>query len=158
MDVRTRNHVTLPGPDDGPVVMLSHGFGCDQNMWRLVAPALAGAFRSSSSTTSAPALRPVGLERAALRAAAGYADDVARDLQELDLRDVVFVGHSVSAMIGVLAATGDPDRSPGWCWSRPSPRYIDDAATGAASGAPTSTSCWSRWTATTSAGRRRWRR
>ena len=57
----------------------------------------------------------------------GYADDVVEIGRELGLKDAVFVGHSVSAMIGVLASL----KAPGpvrhaWCWSGPSPRYIDD--------------------------------
>jgi sigma-B regulation protein RsbQ len=45
IDIRSRHNVTVTGPPDAPVVVLSHGFGCDQNMWRLVAPALAERFR-----------------------------------------------------------------------------------------------------------------
>ena len=45
MDVRSRNNVVVTGKQDGPVVMLAHGFGCDQNLWRLVVPGLAADFR-----------------------------------------------------------------------------------------------------------------
>ncbi|WP_245171205.1 alpha/beta fold hydrolase [Streptomyces decoyicus] len=147
------------GPADGPVVMLSHGFGCDQNMWRLVAPVLAEHFRvvlfdhvgSGRSDLSAwREERYSSLE--------GYADDVREICRELDLREVVFVGHSVSAMIGVLAANREPTSSPGWCCSPPPPATSTTTPTGAASAVRTSRSCWSRWTATISAGRRRWRR
>ncbi|MGW6486752.1 alpha/beta fold hydrolase [Streptomyces sp. NPDC055056] len=41
MDIRRRNNVTVTGRADGPVLLLAHGFGCDQNMWRLVLPTLA---------------------------------------------------------------------------------------------------------------------
>ena len=131
MDVRARNNVVVTGPvpaDDGPVVVLSHGFGCDQNMWRLVAPALAerfpvvlfdhvGAGRSDPSAWNEQ-------RHGSLR---GYADDVRELVQELDLRRVVFVGHSVSAMIGVLAVNDDPSRYAGLVLLTPSPRYVDDA-------------------------------
>jgi sigma-B regulation protein RsbQ len=127
VDVRTRNCITFAGHADGPVVMLAHGFGCDQNMWRLVLPDLqrqsrvllfdhVGAGRSDLSAWNPQ--RYGSLE--------GYADDVLRICHELDLRDVVFVGHSVSAMIGVLAANREPDRFAALVLLTPSPRYIDD--------------------------------
>lgn len=126
-DVRHRNNVTLTGNPDGPVVMLAHGFGCDQNMWRLVVPRLAdrhrvllfdyvGAGRSDPSAWDAE--RYASLE--------GYARDVVDILRELDLRDVTFVGHSVSAMTGILAAREAPDRIGALVMLTPSPRYIDD--------------------------------
>ncbi|WP_371785348.1 alpha/beta fold hydrolase [Streptosporangium subroseum] len=127
MGARSRNNVVLTGEEDGPVVMLAHGFGCDQNMWRLVTPTLAeefhvvlfdhvGAGRSDLSAWQA--------ERYA--ALDGYADDVLRICRELDLRQVVFVGHSVSAMIGVLAAIREPERFAKLILLTPSPRYVDD--------------------------------
>jgi sigma-B regulation protein RsbQ len=127
MDVRARNHVVETGRIDGPTVVLSHGFGCDQNMWRLVAPLLApharvvlfdhvGAGRSDASAWSEQ--RHGSLQ--------GYADDVRELLAELDLHRVVFVGHSVSATIGVLAAAAEPARFAGLVLLTPSPRYVDD--------------------------------
>ncbi|MET7797427.1 alpha/beta fold hydrolase [Streptomyces decoyicus] len=125
--VRSRNHIVELGPADGPVVMLSHGFGCDQNMWRLVAPVLAEQFRvvlfdhvgSGRSDLSAwREERYASLE--------GYADDVREICRELDLREVVFVGHSVSAMIGVLAANREPDLFAKLVLLTPSPCYVDD--------------------------------
>jgi sigma-B regulation protein RsbQ len=127
MDVRTRNNVVFTGRDDGPVVMLAHGFGCDQNMWRKVTPELGrrsrillfdhvGAGRSDLSAWNAQ--RYATLD--------GYGEDVLEILRELDLRQVVFVGHSVSSMIGVLAANREPDRFAALVLLTPSPRYIDD--------------------------------
>jgi sigma-B regulation protein RsbQ len=57
----------------------------------------------------------------------GYARDVCEICEALDLRDVVFVGHSVSAMIGVLAAAAAPERFGALVLIGPSPRYLDDA-------------------------------
>jgi sigma-B regulation protein RsbQ len=127
VDVLARNHVVVTGRRDGPVVVLSHGFGCDQNMWRLVVPELArharvvlfdhvGAGRSDMSAWSEQ-------RHGSLR---GYADDVVEILRELDLGPVVFVGHSVSAMIGVLALAQEPTRFAGLVLVTPSPRYVDD--------------------------------
>ncbi len=123
-----RNNVVLAGCEDGPVVMLAHGFGCDQNMWRLIVPGLARDFRvvlfdhvgSGRSDLSA-------WEPGRYATLDGYADDVLRICAELQLRDVVFVGHSVSAMIGVLAAAREPGRFSKLILVGPSPRYVDDA-------------------------------
>ncbi|HTK62087.1 MAG TPA: alpha/beta hydrolase [Pseudonocardia sp.] len=127
MDVRARNNVSILGPSTGPVVMLAHGFGCDQNLWRLVAPVLARRFRvvlfdhvgSGRSELSAWSPERYGTLD-------GYADDVLTICRELDLRDVVLVGHSVSAMIAVLAGNREPDRFAKLVLLTPSPRYIND--------------------------------
>ncbi|MFF8974276.1 alpha/beta fold hydrolase [Streptomyces sp. NPDC014995] len=131
MDVRRRNHVTVTGREDGPVVMLAHGFGCDQNMWRLVVPTLEQDFRvvlfdhvgaGQSDLSAWSEERYASLD--------GYAQDVLEICRDLDLGPVVFVGHSVSAMIGVLAARVDPERFAGMVLLTPSPCYIDDPAAG----------------------------
>ncbi|GGU65368.1 hydrolase [Streptomyces lavendofoliae] len=119
--------MTITGKADGPVVMLAHGFGCDQNMWRLMVPALASRFRvvlfdyvgSGASDVSAWSPERYG-------SLDGYAQDVLDICRELDLRDVAFVGHSVSAMTGVLAAAQEPERFAKLVLLVPSPRYIDD--------------------------------
>ncbi|WP_406315755.1 alpha/beta fold hydrolase [Streptosporangium sp. NBC_01639] len=127
--MRSRNNVVVTGRRGGPIVMLAHGFGCDQNMWRLVVPALAedfqvvlfdyvGSGRSDLSAWSEE--RYSSLE--------GYAQDVLEICRELDLRDVTFVGHSVSAMIGVLATVAEPERFAGLVMVGPSPRYTDEGA------------------------------
>jgi sigma-B regulation protein RsbQ len=127
VDVRSRNNVVVTGRPAGRTVLLAHGFGCDQNMWRLVVPRLArdfqvvlfdhvGAGRSDLSAWSE--------ERYA--ALDGYADDVLEICAELDLHDVVLVGHSVSATIAVLAANREPERFAGLVLLTPSPRYVDD--------------------------------
>ena len=128
MNVHERNNVTVTGRADGPVVVLAHGFGCDQNLWRLVAPALAEQFRVvlfdhvGAGRSDLSVWTP---ERyATLR---GYADDVLEILRELRLDDVVFVGHSVAAMMGVLAAVQEPERIAKLILLTPSPRYINDA-------------------------------
>jgi sigma-B regulation protein RsbQ len=127
MDVYARNNVRILGAGNGRTIMLAHGFGCDQNLWRLVAPQLATEFQvllfdhvgaGSSDPSAWDAQRYGSLQ--------GYADDVLDIIRELDLRDVVFVGHSVAAMIGVLAAVAEPARFTGLVLLTPSPRYIDD--------------------------------
>ncbi|MFD3481062.1 alpha/beta fold hydrolase [Streptomyces sp. NPDC058695] len=131
MAVRSRNHVTVTGRPDGPVVMLAHGFGCDQNMWRLVVPILerdftvvlfdhVGAGRSDLSSWSKERYSTLG----------GYAEDVLEICRELALGPVTFVGHSVSAMMGVLAAAQEPEAFAGLVLLAPSPCFIDDPASG----------------------------
>lgn len=127
MDVRSKNNVVITGRADGPTVVLAHGFGCDQNLWRLVAPALAEQFR-------VVLFDHVGAGKSDLHAWSaerygtldGYAADIVELCAELDLRDVVLVGHSVSAMMAVLAAVRDPGRFAKLVLLTPSPRYIDD--------------------------------
>jgi sigma-B regulation protein RsbQ len=96
-------------------------------MWRFVAPAFADRYRivlldlvgaGGSDLTAYDPDRYAQLE--------GYATDVIEVMEALDLDDVVIVGHSVSAMIGVLAALGAPDRVSALALVAPSPRYIDD--------------------------------
>lgn len=127
MDILHRNNVKVVGAAGRPVVMLAHGFGCDQNMWRLVTPALAEEFQvvlfdyvgSGGSDPSAwNAERYGSLD--------GYARDVTEVCEALDLREVAFVGHSVSAMVGVLAAAAAPERFSSLVMVGPSPCYIDD--------------------------------
>jgi len=108
-------------------MIFAHGFGCDQNMWRFVAPAFEATHRvvvfdhvgfGASDHAAWDPQRYATLD--------GYARDVLEICRELDLTDVVFVGHSVSSMIGVLAATAEPDRFGRLVLVGPSPRYIDD--------------------------------
>lgn len=131
MDVRSRNHVTVTGPTGGPVVMLAHGFGCDQNLWRLVVPILERDF-------TVVLFDHVGAGRSDLSAwnkeryssMSGYAEDVLEICHALALGPVTFVGHSVSAMMGVLAAAQEPEAFTGLVLLAPSPSFIDDPASG----------------------------
>jgi sigma-B regulation protein RsbQ len=126
MDVRERNNIRVFGDGTQPM-LFAHGFGCDQNMWRFVTPYFEEDYRivlfdyvgSGQSDLSAyDATRYGTLD--------GYADDVLDVIRALDLRDVIFVGHSVSSIIGVLAANQEPDRFDRLILIGPSPRYIND--------------------------------
>ncbi len=122
-----RNNVQLSGPSDARPLMFAHGFGCDQGMWRFVAPGFAQDHRVvlfdhvGAGGSDPSAYRP---ERYTTLDA--YAADVLEICEELDLRDAVFVGHSVSAMIGILASNAAPDRISRLILVGPSPRYVDD--------------------------------
>ena len=125
-DVKRRNNVRILGRGTQPMVF-AHGFGCDQNMWRFVAPAFEGSHRvvlfdhvgAGESDASA-------YDRRKYATLDGYATDVLDICEALQLENVVFVGHSVSAMIGVLAATREPERFAALVMVGPSPRYIND--------------------------------
>lgn len=123
--------MTVSGRAGGPVVMLAHGFGCDQNMWRLVVPLLERDFTvvlfdhvgAGSSDMSA-------WSRERYSTLEGYTEDVLEICHELALGPVTFVGHSVSAMMGVLAAAREPEMFAGLVLLAPSPCFIDDPDAG----------------------------
>lgn len=127
VDVRRRNNVTVSGDPAGRPIVFAHGFGCSQEMWRAVAPqfeadhrvVLFDAVGSGESDLSA-------YDPAKYDSLHGYADDVLEILAAFDLEDAVFVGHSVAAMVGVLAATREPSRLGALVLVGPSPRYIAD--------------------------------
>ncbi|MES9540890.1 MULTISPECIES: alpha/beta hydrolase [unclassified Actinomadura] len=127
MTALTRNNVHDLGRRSEQPLLFAHGFGCDQTMWRLTAPAFEADHR-------VVLFDHVGMGDSDLAAYSpdrydtldAYAEDVLDIVHELDLRDVVFVGHSVSAMIGVLAANREPDRFAGLVLVGPSPRYVDE--------------------------------
>ncbi|GAA4325097.1 alpha/beta hydrolase [Actinomadura luteofluorescens] len=123
----TRNNVQDLGRRSGQPMVFAHGFGCDQTMWRLTAPAFEADHRvilfdhvgmGDSDLAAYSAGRYGSLD--------AYAEDVLDIVHELDLHEVIFVGHSVSAMIGVLAANREPDRFARLVLVGPSPRYVDD--------------------------------
>jgi sigma-B regulation protein RsbQ len=108
-------------------MLFAHGFGCDQNMWRYVAPAFEDEYRivlfdhvgAGQSDLSA-------YNKTRYSSLQGYATDVLEICRELDLREVVFVGHSVSSAIGILAAIEEPERFEALVLVGPSPCYIND--------------------------------
>ena len=124
--VLRRNNVTVSGQGARSIVF-SHGFGCDQHMWAEVARSFEGDFRvilfdhvgAGQSDLSAYDSRKYSTLE-------GYADDVVEIGRELDLSNAIFVGHSVSAMIGALASMKAPGMFSDLVMVGPSPRYIDD--------------------------------
>jgi sigma-B regulation protein RsbQ len=127
VDVLRRHNVTMSGPLDGRPMLFAHGFGCDQNMWRHVAPRFADEFRVVLfDHAGAGGADPAAYQPRRHSSLIGYADDVVGICRELSLREVTFVGHSVSAMIGVLAADRAPELFAQLVLVSPSPRYLDD--------------------------------
>jgi len=127
VNVLARNNVHVSG-DGERAMIFAHGFGCDQNMWRYVAPVFEGDFRvvlfdhvgAGGSDLSA-------YDQRKYSTLSGYAEDVLELGRELKLKDAVFVGHSVSAMIGVLASLRAPGMFSRLVLIGPSARYIDDS-------------------------------
>ena len=126
LTILDRHHTRTFGQGTVPMIF-AHGFGCDQNMWRFITPAFEPDYRITvfdyvghgESARSSDAPEP----RESLDA---YATDVLDIAAALDIRDGVFVGHSVSAMIGALAAAREPHRFSTLIMIAPSPRYIND--------------------------------
>lgn len=122
-----RNHVRVFGKQDGQPMVFAHGFGCDQSMWRFVAPAFEDGYQ-------VVLFDHVGAGRSDLAAydpekysnLTGYAKDLLDICHALEQGPVIFVGHSVSAMIGALAAKMEPSLFDALVMVGPSPRYIDD--------------------------------
>jgi sigma-B regulation protein RsbQ len=127
MSPSRRNHVQITGNPDGPPMVFAHGFGCDQGMWRRVAPAFEATHRVVLfDHVGAGGSDASGFSPARYASLTAYARDIVEFCIELDLTDIVFVGHSVSAMIGVLASNLAPERFASLVLIGPSPRYIDD--------------------------------
>jgi sigma-B regulation protein RsbQ len=127
VEVYARNNIKIVGAEHGPMVFLAHGFGCDQNLWRRVVERLRSDFRLLLiDLVGSGSSDPAAWDATKYSSLAGYAADILDIVGELDLRDVVFVGHSVSAMIGALAVITDPSRFAKLVLLTPSPCYIDD--------------------------------
>lgn len=126
-DVLRRNNITVTGNPDGRALLFAHGFGCSQQAWREVVPAFLDDYKVVLfDHVGAGKSDLTAYDRGKYDTLHGYASDVLQILEALDLHDVVFIGHSVSAMIGVLAATREPSRFGALVLVGPSPRYIND--------------------------------
>ncbi len=128
MKILERNNVKVSGNDKAETTLLfAHGYGCDQNMWRLVAPAFADRFRivmfdhvgaGGSDLSAYSTGKYASLD--------GYADDLIEIVGALNQTNLVFIGHSVSSMIGILAANKAPGLFSSLVLVGPSPSYIND--------------------------------
>jgi sigma-B regulation protein RsbQ len=128
--IRARNNVHVRGTGTQPM-LFAHGFGCDQSMWRYVTPAFEEDYRiylfdyvgcGKSDWDAYRSERYKTLD--------GYAQDIVDIVEAYDLRDVVFVGHSVSSVIGMLASLRAPGRFSRLVMVGPSPCYVNDASSG----------------------------
>jgi sigma-B regulation protein RsbQ len=127
VDVHRRNNVRISGNPGGRAIVFAHGFGCSQEVWRAVVPFFEARFRvvqfdhvgAGGSDTSA-------YDPGKYDSLHGYADDLLEILEAENLDDVVYVGHSVSAMIGVLASNRDASRFGALVLVGPSARYVNE--------------------------------
>lgn len=125
-DVLRRFNVTVVGAGE-PTLVLAHGFGSDQTAWRHQVAALAGAHRIVLFDHLGCGKADVSVYNPRhYNSFERYAEDIVQIYEALDLRDTVFVGHSASAMIGMLAGFARPERFAGLVFVAASPRYLDD--------------------------------
>lgn len=127
-DVLTRNNVRVTGTGEQAMIF-AHGFGCDQNVWRYLVKAFEDSYRiilfdfvgsGQSDLTAYSTHRYSSLD--------GYASDVLEILEELDLRNVIFIGHSVACMIGLKAAIARPEYFQNLIFVAPSPSHMVDGS------------------------------
>ena len=126
-EVLKRNNVKVIGNKE-TTIMFAHGFGCDQTMWRHIVPSFIEDYKivlfdyvgSGSSNIECYDTEKYG-------SLLGYVQDVLDIVEELKLKDVIFVGHSVSSMIGMLATIQKPDVFQRLVMIGPSPRYLNDS-------------------------------
>ena len=126
MDVLKRNNVVVKGKGS-QVMLFAHGFGCDQNLWRYVAPAFEENYKVvlfdhvGAGASDLSAFDPQKYEKLE-----GYANDIVEIATGLGLQNIIFVGHSVSALIGIIAYQKSPELFKSLVLVAPSPSYIND--------------------------------
>lgn len=126
MSLLARNNVHVDGA--GPATLVfAHGFGCDQHMWRKIAPAYTRRYQTILFDLVGSGQSDLkAYDRAKYATLQGHADDVLAIIEEFARGPVVFVGHSVSAMIGMLANIKAPERFAAQVMIGPSPCYLND--------------------------------
>jgi sigma-B regulation protein RsbQ len=124
--ILSRNNVHVSGQGAQPM-LFAHGFGCDQNMWRFITPAFSDDYKIVLFDYVGSGKSDIGAyDKNKYRSLNGYAQDVLDVCRALELENVIFVGHSVSSMVGVLAAIREPSLFSKLILVGPSPRYIND--------------------------------
>lgn len=131
VDVLKRNNVRVTGRGEQAIIF-AHGFGCDQNVWRYLITEFENSYRiivfdfvgsGQSDLTAYNSQRYSSLD--------GYALDVIEVLEKINLKSVIFIGHSVACMIGMKAAIARPEYFQSLIFVAPSPCYmIDDSYNG----------------------------
>ena len=124
-DILQRNNVTIKGRGERAMVF-AHGFGCDQNAWRRITDAFADDYTlilldyvgAGKSDISA-------YDKKKYSTLDGYVNDILEICNELKIKDAIFIGHSVSCMIGALASIKEPSLFKKLIFIGPSPCYIN---------------------------------
>jgi sigma-B regulation protein RsbQ len=126
-DVLRRHNVTVSGNPAGQPMLFGHGFGSSQAAWREIIPEFESDFAIVAiDHMGCGASDVAAYDRGKYDSLHGHADDIVDIVEALDLHDVVYVGHSVSGMMGLLAANRAPERFAHLVLVGPSPRYIED--------------------------------
>ncbi|WP_214626078.1 alpha/beta fold hydrolase [Paenibacillus agaridevorans] len=126
IDILQRNHVKVLGSGDQTIVF-AHGFGCDQEMWRHIVPSFEQNYRIVLFDYVGSGKSQIDLyDSTKYNDLHGYAQDVLDVMEALELKDTVFVGHSVSGMIGMLASIRNPEYFSRMIMIGSSPRYMND--------------------------------
>lgn len=126
MNILKRNNVNVIGDGD-QVILFAHGFGCSQNAWKRITPAFIAEYKvvlfdyvgSGKSDISA-------YDKEKYATLEGYATDISEICAALNIKNAVFVGHSVSCMIGALASINDPSLFKKLIFVAPSPYYLNE--------------------------------
>lgn len=125
-DVARRNNVTVIG-EGAQTIMFAHGFGCDQNMWRFVTPSFEQRYRLLLFDYVGSGGSDLGAYTSQrYRDLHGYVQDVLDIIDAYSLRNIIFIGHSVSSMIGMLASVERPEAFAKLIMIGPSPCYLND--------------------------------
>jgi sigma-B regulation protein RsbQ len=126
MNILRRNNVQTKGKGEQALIF-AHGFGCDQNMWRFITPAFEDNYQVVLFDHVGSGRSDIAsYHKSKYNSLRGYAADVIDIVEELELKKPIFVGHSVSAMIGALAAMERPEMFDKLVMVGPSPCYIND--------------------------------
>jgi sigma-B regulation protein RsbQ len=126
MNLQQRHNVTVAGPSPATLIF-AHGFGCDQNMWRFMAPAFGKRYRTVLYDLMGSGRSHLAdYDRRKYDTLHGHAEDAVAIAREFAQGPTVFVGHSVSAMIGLLASIAEPERFAAQVMVGPSPCYVND--------------------------------
>ena len=122
----SRNNITIHGTGSKSMFLV-HGYGCDQNMWRFITPQFKDDYKIILIDLVGSGKSDENLyDYDKYSSLEGYAADVIEICDALNLKDVYLVGHSVSAMIGLLAAIKRPSLFKKLIMICPSPRYMND--------------------------------
>lgn len=125
-DILKRNNVKITG-NGSQTILFAHGFGCDQHSWHYIVDAFTDDYKVVLFDYVGAGKSDLGAyNRERYKTLNGYANDVLEICEALNLKDVIFVGHSVSSIIGLLAAVEKPQYFKRLVFIGPSPRYLND--------------------------------
>jgi sigma-B regulation protein RsbQ len=124
-DILKRNNVNIIG-NGSQIILFAHGFGCDQNAWKFVVDAFTDEYKVILFDYTGSGKSDIQQYNSGKYSKLdGYAQHIIDICEALNIKDAIFVGHSVSSMIGVLAAIRHPELFSKLVLIGPSPRYLN---------------------------------